>query len=533
MPANNHSHFFLDKLTLFSMMACFRQRKNTRELDVINYSKYSFAIYKTVAKSFGVKLNKLNFFAGELNTKSGENIVFFANKRANELSYQVAHDVCKKHKLINDLNDRYDRNHIKRFIVKNIHSLLMPTMLQLALVDALNVKNPTIFVKRSLLASSLKNNFRELNIRVIQYDDMLRDNFDLGVTFVLSFARIWKRLFINGIFSRKYLNLMQDVNLEIPAVFLLQEDTVRFDDTLRNQPHWAARTPGAANFNTLILQLNEDLKVQKEDVTELARCNIFPLSMGIFRKIKNKKGSITHKMILSDFLSLIKCLIFREEITTKTILINLAFFMLEVKAIYSTFEFLNVKTFVFSDSYHSFADACLVSSCLLGAKSIGYQYSNLPVNTPLTTTACDVFITFSEMFEDNFKANGIAPNLILPFGYVNLGLEEEISKRASMTRAFLRKNGAEKTIVYFDESVIEGKWSIINKSEHLKNLHILFDFVLENSSFGLIIKPKFAFNSPSALYPKDTKLQKLKSTGRYREDVQGGHRNDTYPLKAL
>ena len=64
--------------------------------------------------------------------------------------------VCKKHKLINDLNDRYDRNHIKRFIVKNIHSLLMPTMLQLALVDALNVKNPTIFVKRSLLASSLK-----------------------------------------------------------------------------------------------------------------------------------------------------------------------------------------------------------------------------------------------------------------------------------------------------------------------------------------------------------------------------------------
>ena len=48
------------------------------------------------------------------------------------------------------------------------------------------------------------------------------------------------------------------------------------------------------------------------------------------------------------------------------------------------------------------------------------------------------------MFEDNFKANGIAPNLILPFGYVNLGLEEEISKRASMTRAFFEEKWSRK-----------------------------------------------------------------------------------------
>jgi hypothetical protein len=136
------------------------------------------------------------------------------------------------------------------------------------------------------------------------------------------------------------------------------------------------------------------------------------------------------------------------------------------------------------------------------------------------------------MYKSPFQRDGIGPKEWRFGGYIYDSVADVVRNRAQGYRNALRNKGAKFIICYFDESVQHDRWGLVSKDDHLTELHVLAKAVLEDSSFGVVVKSQFMKNSPSQLYPDNDLLQAAKATGRYLELREGKHRNDIYPVEA-
>ena len=82
---------------------------------------------------------------------------------------------------------------------------------------------------------------------------------------------------------------------------------------------------------------------------------------------------------------------------------------------------------------------------------------------------------------------------------------------------------------FFDESVQYTRWGMISRESHLHELTALAHAVLQDPALGVIVKPKYARNSPKLLYPDEGALQAAIATGRYLIMEKGVHRSAHFP----
>jgi hypothetical protein len=141
-------------------------------------------------------------------------------------------------------------------------------------------------------------------------------------------------------------------------------------------------------------------------------------------------------------------------------------------------------------------------------------------------------LVFSKQFNKVFSDLYFAPGLMVENGYIYDGLPDIIKERALKSRNTLLSKGVEFIICYFDESVQHDKWGLINKDDHLGELHSLAEAVLNDPTIGIVIKSQFFINSPSKLYPVDELISSAMSTGRFIELQIGSWRNDIFPAEA-
>ena len=66
-------------------------------------------------------------------------------------------------------------------------------------------------------------------------------------------------------------------------------------------------------------------------------------------------------------------------------------------------KYLNIKTYVIKETYFEYSDAIQLVSKQLDIKTLAYQYSNLGYFSPMTISSSDVFLNFSNSYNNIFK----------------------------------------------------------------------------------------------------------------------------------
>tara|TARA_B110000008_G_scaffold179585_1_gene178851 strand:+ start:232 stop:1083 length:852 start_codon:yes stop_codon:yes gene_type:complete len=174
--------------------------------------------------------------------------------------------------------------------------------------------------------------------------------------------------------------------------------------------------------------------------------------------------------------------------------------------------------------------------------------------SPGMMSSADEFILFSDMYEKLFQYKEIKPKKFITFGYLYSGIDQYVKKDAKKIRKALMDLGVSLIVSYFDESVQFDKWGFFTKQRHLNELQQLAKKVINDPTFGVVVKSQFTYSTPSYLYQNDKIIQHAKSTGRfielgegfmteklaiqdskisldYKKQLQKSKRNDIYPTQ--
>jgi hypothetical protein len=187
--------------------------------------------------------------------------------------------------------------------------------------------------------------------------------------------------------------------------------------------------------------------------------------------------------------------------------------------------------FLFSDPYMGSTDAFQLVAPALGVRTVSCQYSNLGFIHPFMLSTSDVGLVFSERFEALYKQARIRPASFKPIGYPYDGVPGRVAKYSEQHRKQLESMGADFIICYFDESVQENRWGLISEEDYLKELHMLFELILNEPRIGVILKSQFVRNSATKKYHDDLLLKQAFQTGRIMEVESGTHRNRIFPAE--
>jgi hypothetical protein len=388
---------------------------------------------------------------------------------------------------------------------------------------------PVLFIKKPVLfdGSLLHSAFNGVNIRFYRTEK-------IGITQIVKtlLRYVLRRAKVN--LNRLKSHSFEHNGLERPGVLMLQEDYIRSDRSLRNQPHWLERETVTNSFSTWIIETPGiqkaidpvDKELLKEIGVEILPSTIFLAADVLCRK--NKELQILKKQRQSLSLSFLSS----RGIAGKYFVLRIASLLHEAELMCAVTSMLNIKVFVTGEPMCNMVDAMQLAAPLLNIKTIAYQYSNLGFMATLMMSTADNYILFSDMFRQLFEKDKPKPLNYLTHGYLYDYVPTAVTQKANSHRQIMSKNGAEFVICLFDESVQNNRWGIISKECHLNELHQLAKYVISDKSIGLIVKSQFMYNSPSNLYPKDELIIAIKNTGRYLELKEGVHRNDVFPAEA-
>jgi hypothetical protein len=165
-------------------------------------------------------------------------------------------------------------------------------------------------------------------------------------------------------------------------------------------------------------------------------------------------------------------------------------------------------------------------------KTIKIQYSNLAIRTLFMQSNPSIFLVFSSHFSNKFQCEefGVGPLEIVEVRKSSAIDKYELIDRSSLLKNTLYSAGSEFIIGYFDESVQEDSvWSYKTKTDHLLDIHLLCDFVINNSKVGVIFKTQFMKNNPMLLYPNDLLISRAIESKRFVIHELGIHRNLILP----
>lgn len=519
---------FIDCLTIISTFKILFNASSIKEVVLLNEINRREQIFKRLLLIRGISVIEEDFFAGHLKTQDNHNVMLESQNIANELSFVAAADLLNRSHKLNKINEFYGRNTVLLYITKQLCYDLRYWVSVIMVAHALKKNDVSVWIKQPYQFDKMiiENAFpdtelhfyssRAASIIVIIKMVMI----DVLKYFLLYYKRIKNK---NTVYSAPKNN----------SVLMIQEDNVHGDLTLRGQPHWFDFSKDNSRFNTYILRILNSKTALVKNLDVLEKANIYLLGKDFFQtSMQNMKNNfILNKIKLSRYKTY-------REIFKSTNFADI-YFLLKVATLQKQSELLAAvslytksKVFLIRETYSFYSDAMMLVAPKIGVTTIAYQYSNINVKSPLMLATADKFLIFSKLYENVFQNKNIKPIKFIEVGYLYDNVSSLVMDKAKSHRKKLCDAGAEFVICYFDEAVQHDRWGLVNKNDHLDEIHTLANSVIKDSSMAVIIKSQFMFNSPSQLYPDDKLIQSAKNTGRLLEMKNGYHRNDIYPTEA-
>jgi hypothetical protein len=168
-------------------------------------------------------------------------------------------------------------------------------------------------------------------------------------------------------------------------------------------------------------------------------------------------------------------------------------------------------------------------------KTIKMQYSNIGIKSLFMLSNPSILMSFSNFYISLFSnvQHNVGPKRCFEAGYPAIISTNEVSAKGISLRKGLQSSGADFVIGYFDERIDEDNdiWAWKKKSDHLKEIHALCEYVLKNKNVGIIVKTQFVRNNPLKRYKGDRLLFEAYSTGRMIFPEIGHKRNLILPTQ--
>lgn len=518
--------FFLDRISFSSI--CFllftRRSKTIIVLDQIKLS----ALVLVFMRIINVKIKEFDFIAGELLDKNGESVYVSSIKISNRLAMKAANSVITDNKEFYRLNLEYGNNTIKLFMSKYFSRKINYFVLRCLVVQTLDIESKakiTLYIKNTDVFSSDLIDSEFPDVKIIYYSNYLTKYFDL-FKYCLGIILRQFRLSLQHLTATYNLSTS---DLSKLSVLSLSEDTIGSNTKFRNHPHWLDYDNVSSMYNNYVIDLNNVSK----DYSLLCDANTYIIRPSLaLRAIKECSENMHIKDLSKQMNMLLRNFVFEPNYVKKNMYILTYNLFRESRQISSLALYLNCKLFLYRSTHAIQSDAIQLISSRIDIKTMCTQYSNMSMMHPVMMSSADEYILFSDMYKNVFEYEDIKPKRFLSFGYLYNGIAVHVMKESELIRFNLISLGVRFVVGYFDESVQFDKWAFFTKRAHVHELNLLAKKVIEDPSFGVIVKSQFLYSTPSKLYPDNKYLFEAKLTGRFVELVQEGSvRNDIYPTQ--
>jgi hypothetical protein len=470
-----------------------------------------------------------NFFTGHLKTKNGVSVYLAARRIAGLVALAASKRIVESDPMLEHLNGAYGRNTIRLYIAQQLARHIEKwTSRALVAVAISEIENPIVWLKKP--ARFPEEALLELlpEVRFQFYSAQLEHFLDLGKSGFVDAMRFFKQVVIG------YLNQRALPKTDKPSILMLQEEVIRTQHMLRNQLYWLDMKSEDQVFETYVLKsTNNFLKTEGTIEDELGRkgVNLLPLtSLGSAWNLLRRDRVLIE--LRRDRWKVYMAIFRARTSASRFFLSRVGFLLWQSELMGAISKALGIRVFVMKEPIGFYAAALQLCAERIGVRTIAIQYSNMGFMAPSMMNTADVFLVFSDMYKQVFSYADLMPKKFISVGYLYDGIVELVRANAIAYRSQLQANGAKFIVCYFDESVQSDRWGLMSKEDHLAELHCLAFAVLEDSSFGVIVKTQFMQNSPSQLYPNDELIRQAQATGRYFELKEGKHRNDVYPMEA-
>jgi hypothetical protein len=518
---------YVDKLGL-SVFIRLLQHQRLKKIYCLDGIKRRHRIFQRMLQLRGVDVEDLEFFAGHLKTQDGECVSFAARRIAGCVALAASTRIVASDPTLKYLNSVYGRNTICLFIAKQLALHIEKWTSRALVADAISKEtNPIVWLKKP--ARFPEEILLELlpEVRFQFYSANVEKVLDLAKSGFADVLRFLKQV-IFGFLDRRALP-----KKVTSGVLMLQEETIRTQQVLRNQLYWLDMKCEQRAFETYVLKSPSSLEcaTEIEDVLRQKGVNLLP-----FTSLGSARHAMRRDKVLLElrhdrwraYLAALKA----RTYETRFFLAKVGFLLFQSELMGAISKALGIRVFVTKEPYSVYSDAMQLCAERIGIRTIAIQYSNLGLVSPGMMTTADQFLLFSDMYKQVFSFPNLTPKKFVSAGYLYDGIIELVRERAIAHRNRLQAKGATFIVCYFDESVSQDRWGVVSEEDHLAELHCLALKVLQDQSFGVVIKSQFIKNSPSMLYPDDELIHEAQATGRYLELKEGNHRNDIYPTEA-
>ena len=527
----NKKETFLDRLNWESFLFLFL-RSDIENILVLDRIKFHNKLFKVLLNLKGVSVIEQSFFAGDLLNEKNKSIYLLAKEIVDKLAFIISDRSLKKNKKLNYLNSTYGNNTLRLFIAKCYKPKLIYWILrgltskELASSRMTNVelfiKDPIHFEKDNLdkIISRLSYKFYNFKIKQLVIIKLL----------ILESLKFFVKKVLN--FSLLKRDLPYDFKLN--SVLSAQEESIRLDQSLRNQYSWYDIDKYDKNFNSFVLLNSYYPNSTKTDIKELSAKKNYVLSKKILGFAKRRyKNHYVRKLIKKEIRDVFKILFTKQDVSHKYLLIETLSLLRLSDSLACLCLLLKTKVYLIKEPQFTSSDAIQMVSSIINVETVCIQYSNMSRPSSTSMSTCDRFLIFSDNYQKVFKTKNIFPKKFVETGYPLNGIQNKLTNRVKKIKNDLKKKNVSFVIGLFDESIadINDKWGLIHPKDHLKDIHILAKAVIEDSSLSVIIKNQFVFNDLDKIFPDDLLIKKAKETKRFISISEGSHRNDIYPMQ--
>jgi hypothetical protein len=515
----NYKVIIVDKISFSSFIRLIKYRKNTIINLGDNLNKFTNFILIVI---FKFKIKTPSFFLGDVKLEDNESLALKVRKNTNNLATDFSQELIKNHNFLNIVNSEFGNNTFIVGYARIVASELEPVLNIIHLSHFLFPKDILVFLLKK------PKSFPE-DFIISRYDhDFLFYGVFLSEVFVnvkKRIKKIIKSIIKAIIFSYKSIISVPTLNFD-GTILTGLEDTIRIETDLRNQIFWYS-----SEFKYELICFNNSFLGTTKFRTSKnlpANCRVINFFDYIyFSKIYSRDSVFSN---IRETIKKIDDLIRKSENSVDyNILVfarNLFYESIEMGSLIKSTK---CKAIISKEVQNTYFDAVQLCPISIKPKTIGIQYSNMPMFSPFMISTCDYFLIFSKFYEQFFKYQHYGPIKLIESGYIYKSILSQTKKRAEK---FIKDNSHlnDKIILgYFDESIQNSKWGFISEEHYLSDVVLLAEFVISNPKIVVIFKTQFMSNLPSIKFSNNTILNEAIKTGRFIDYFEGLHRNEIYP----
>lgn len=489
-------------------------------------------LLKYLLKWRNVVLLEAAFFAGHIRSQNGESVYITARRTANHLAETAVAEILGSTPRLKAMAAKVGLDKLVLHIARSMTYEIEAVVVKILVVAGLAVEPFVLRLIRPLTFDEkvLKQVVAETHIEF--YGRGLSPGLGGCLRLLKEVALSWAQACIRSasiIFRLRHAN----VGAKAPSLVVLQNDTVRENQTYRSQFFWFGLNDTTFEHDVHILTGSG--KIYSSD----------GLPKGLSRDRVHFYGRWSYLFGGPEVLRHPAVVHFRQARRTALqaawLTRDLRGRLVAVRAAQLLRNSLNAAAFSIHHNARVFATAevgerecdsmCLAAERLPLAV-ITWQYSNIPFYLLAAVPMSGVHVTFASQYAKVLTGARNSGANLCPSGYPYSYSVEHLRRRARIHRKALEGVGAQFVVCYFNESMASDRWGLVHPGDNLSDLELLAARVLDDPTFAVVLKPQFARHTVKKIAAHNSLLASAIKTERILELMSPGHRNDVLPAEA-